>query len=72
MYYYFLLSIKIHTSKQLIFFLNRPTGVCPLVGEIGPEACVGFLVGETGTCALVGGTGSCPSGGQGHGGSLKN
>ena len=35
------------------------------MGEVGPGACVGFLVGETGTCTLVGGAGSCPSGGQG-------
>ena len=40
------------------------SGVCPLVGVIGPEACAGFLVGGTGACLLVGGAGSCPSGGQ--------
>ena len=36
------------------------------VGEVGFVACVGFLVGGTGTCVLVGWAGSCPSGGQGH------
>ena len=41
------------------------SGVCPLVGEVGPWACAGFLVGGTGACALVGGTESCPSDGQG-------
>ena len=29
--------------------------VCSLVGEVGPGACVGFLVGGTGACALVDG-----------------
>ena len=38
----------------------------PPRGEIGPGACVGFLVGGTGACALVGGAWSCLSGGQGH------
>ena len=42
------------------------SGVCPLVGEVGPGACAGFLVGGTGACLLVGGAGSCPSGGQGR------
>ena len=36
------------------------------VGEVGPVACVGFLVGGTGACVLVSVAGSCPSGGQGH------
>ena len=35
-------------------------GVCPLVGDVGPGACVAFLVGETGACALVDRTESCP------------
>ena len=38
--------------------------VCPKLGEVGPVACTGFLVGGTGTCALVGGAGSFLSGGQ--------
>ena len=42
------------------------SGVCPLVGEAGLEACEGFLVGGAGVCPLVGGAASCPSGGQGH------
>ena len=28
--------------------------VCPLMGEVGLGACVGFLVGEMGTYSLVG------------------
>ena len=40
--------------------------VCPLVGEVGPEACVGFLEGVTGTCALVDGAESFFSDGQGN------
>ena len=36
------------------------------MGEAGPGACAGFLVGGTGDCLLVGGAQSCPSGGQGH------
>ena len=39
------------------------SGVCPMVGEAGPGACAGFLVGGPGACTLVGGAGSCPSGG---------
>ena len=39
-------------------------GVCPLVGEVGLGACVGFLVGGTDTCTLVCGSGPCPSCGQ--------
>ena len=35
------------------------SGVGSLVGEVGPGACVGFLVGETGACPLVGRAGSC-------------
>ena len=31
------------------------------MGEVGPVACVGFLVGGTGACALVGGAVYCPS-----------
>ena len=38
--------------------------ICPLVGEIGSEACTRLLVGGTGTCPLEGGSGSCPSGVQ--------
>ena len=38
--------------------------ICPLVGEVGSEACTGLLVGGTGACPLVGGSGSCPSGVQ--------
>ena len=44
---------------MVIVFLA--SGVCPLVGEVGPGAYVGFLVGGIGACALVGGAGSCPS-----------
>ena len=40
--------------------------VCLVVAEVGPGACVGFLVGETVACALVGGAESFPSDGQGH------
>ena len=28
--------------------------VCPLVSEVGPGACAGFLVGRPGACAMVG------------------
>lgn len=40
------------------------SSICPLVGEVGPEACAGFLVRGTAACPLVGRAGSCPSGGQ--------
>ena len=40
--------------------------VCPLVGEVSPGACVGFLVGRTGACVLVDEAESCPSNRQGH------
>ena len=46
--------------------VHHTAGVCSLVGEVGPGACAGFLVGWTGACPLVGGAGSCPSGEQGH------
>ena len=36
------------------------------MGEFGPGACAGFLVGGTGACVLVGGAESFPSDGQGH------
>ena len=36
------------------------------MGEVGPVACVGFLVGGTGACTLVGGAGTSPSDGQGR------
>ena len=42
-----------------------PSGVCPLVGEAGLEACAGFLVGGVSACPLVGRAVSWPSGGQG-------
>ena len=42
------------------------SGVCPLMGEAGLEACKGFWLGGTGTCPLMGGAGSCSSCGQGH------
>ena len=42
------------------------SGVCPMLGEVDPGACAGFLVGGTSACPLVGGAGSCPSGRQGH------
>ena len=29
------------------------SGICPLVGEAGLEACAGFLVGGIGACPLV-------------------
>ena len=41
------------------------SGVCPLVGEVGPGACAGLLVGGTGACPLVVGAWSCSSDGQG-------
>ena len=40
--------------------------VACLMGEVGPGACAGFLVGETSACPLVGGAGSYPSSEQGH------
>ena len=36
------------------------------MGEVGPVACVSFLVGGTGACPLVDQVESCPSGGQNH------
>ena len=36
------------------------------MGEVGPGACAGFLVGGTCACTLAGGAESCPSHGQGH------
>ena len=36
------------------------------MGEVGPEACLGILVGGTGACPLVGGAGSFPSGERDH------
>lgn len=39
------------------------SSVCPLVVEVGPEACVVFLLGGTGSCPLFGGVVSCPFGG---------
>ena len=36
------------------------------MGEVGPGACAGFLVGKTGVCPLVGTAESCPSDGQDH------
>jgi len=42
------------------------SGIYPLVDELGPGACMGFLVGATGACPLVGRAGFyCPSV-QGH------
>ena len=35
-------------------------------GEVGPEACVDFLVGGIDVCPLVGGARSCPSDRQGR------
>ena len=40
--------------------------VCHLVGEVGPRAYAGFLVGGTDACPLMGGAGTCPSGEQGR------
>ena len=36
------------------------------MGEVGPGACGGFLVGKTGACPLVGTAESHPSDGQDH------
>ena len=41
------------------------SGVCPLVGEAGGEACVGFQQGGASVCPLVKGARSWPSGEQG-------
>ena len=38
----------------------------PLVDEVGPVGCVGFLLEGTGACVLVVGNGSCLSRGQGR------
>ena len=46
------------------------SGVCPLMGEAGLEACKGFWLGGTGTCPLMGGVGSCPSGGKAMSGNV--
>ena len=43
------------------------SGVCPLVGELCPEACAGFLARGTGVRPLVDRADSYTSGGQGHG-----
>ena len=42
------------------------SGVCPLVVEVDPGTCAGFLLEGTGAFPVVGGAGSCPSDGQGH------
>ena len=42
------------------------SSVFPLLGEVGFEAYVVFLVGGTGACPLEGGSGSCPSGRLSH------
>ena len=38
---------------------------CPLLSEVGPGACAGFLAGGPGACTLLGGVESFPSDGQG-------
>ena len=50
---------------RIVFCLA--SGICPLVGEVGPGACAEFLMEESGACPLVGGVGSCLFGGQGQG-----
>lgn len=40
------------------------SGVCLLVGEVGPRACADVLVGRTSACPVVARAGSCPFGGQ--------
>ena len=64
----FCLTFCVHGLLSTVCRIIVPlaSGVCPLVGEVGPGACAGFLLGETGACPLVGGAGSCPSDGQGH------
>ena len=57
------LQTQFHRLRDHSFLAS---GVCPLVGESGLGACVGFLVAGAGACPLVGGAGSWPSGGQGH------
>ena len=55
---------KVWPALQDCFFLA--SCFCTLVGEVGLEACAGFLVGGAGACPLVGGAGSWPSGVLGH------
>ena len=38
------------------------SGVCPLVGEVGPGPSAGFLVGWAGACPLLGGAGAMSKG----------
>ena len=53
-------------SAGCSFIVLLASVVCPLVGEVGPGACVSFLVGGTGACTLVGGAESFSSDEQGH------
>ena len=46
------------------FVASLASDVCLLVCEVGPGACMGFLVDGTDVCTLVSGSGSGPSGGQ--------
>ena len=41
-------------SYTVVVFLASV--VCPLVFEVGPRACVGFLLQKTGACTLLGET----------------
>ena len=41
-------------SYTVVVFLASV--VCPLVVEVGPRACVGFLLQKTGACTLLGET----------------
>ena len=45
--------------------VHLASGVCPLVGAVGPVACLGFMLGRTGACSLAVGAESCPSECQG-------
>ena len=45
-------------SKGCRIIVPLVSGVCLLVDEIFPEACLAFLFGGTGSCPHVGGAGS--------------
>ena len=55
--------VTFFTDNRVVASL--PSGVCPLVAEVGKGLAVGFLMGGADACPLVGGADSCPSGGWG-------
>ena len=50
-----------HCFSGYRFVVSLASGICPLVDEVVPGGCTGFLLGGTGACPLVCGNGSHPS-----------